>query len=177
MRQGTASCSCNHSSVMPAAIKLVTTSPKGMDPVVDGGVGEPSVGVHVIARLRVDHRLMREVRGEEARLAIGGARGVIENVGGWMALGEIERSTRTQQRCDDLRPSNDVGQPADGAPGDEHHVEPMGRWDRRQRVIEVRMNKARAVGETEFASQLARQHNGWRREIEADDLCAALRQC
>ena len=77
-----------------------------------------------------------------------------------MAFGEIERSARTQQRRDDLSPSSDVGQPADGAPGDEHHVEPMGRRDRRQRVIEIRMNKARAVGETELASQPARHLDG-----------------
>ena len=94
-----------------------------------------------------------------------------------MAFGEIKRSTRTQQRGDDLRPSRDVGQPADGAPGDEHHVESMGRRDRRQGVIEVRMNKARAVGETELAGQLARRRDGGGREIDADDLRATLRQC
>jgi hypothetical protein len=94
-----------------------------------------------------------------------------------MAFGEIEQSTRTQQRSNDLRPSRDIGQPADGAPGDEYDVEPMGRRDRRQRVIEVRMNKARAVGETELAGQLVRHLDGWGREIEADDLRATLRQC
>ena len=74
-----------------------------MDPVVDGRVGEPGVGVDVIAPLRVDHRLAREVRGEQARHAVGRA-GVVEHVGGGMAFGEIERTARTQQCRDDLRP-------------------------------------------------------------------------
>jgi len=86
-----------------------------MDPVVDSRVGEPSIGVHVIGALRVDDRLTRKVRREQTRRAVGRARSVIEDVGGRMAFGEIKRSARTQQRRDGLRPSSDVGQPADGA--------------------------------------------------------------
>ncbi len=39
------------------------------------------------------------------------------------------------------------------------------------------MNKTCAVGETELASQLARQPDGGGREIEADYLRTTLRQC
>jgi hypothetical protein len=52
----------------------------------------------------------------------------------------------------------------------------VGWRDRRQRLIEVRMKKARAVGETEFASQLARRLDCGGREIEADYLCPTLRE-
>jgi hypothetical protein len=38
------------------------------------------------------------------------------------------------------------------------------------------MDEARAVGETELASQLARHLDGGGREIEADHLRATLRQ-
>ena len=39
------------------------------------------------------------------------------------------------------------------------------------------MNKARAVGETELTSKLARHLDGCGREIETDYLRATLRQC
>jgi hypothetical protein len=61
---------------------------------------------------------------------------------------------------------DDATRSADGMPG-------LGR----QRVIEVRMNKTRALGETEFAGQLTRRFGGGGREIEADHLRTTLRQC
>ena len=48
--------------------------------------------------------------------------------------------------------------------------------DRLQRVVEIRMNKAHPVGETEFARQPARYLDGGGGEIEADHFGAALRQ-
>ncbi len=147
-----------------------------MDPVVDGRVDEPSFRVDVILPLRVDHRLTREIRGEQARHAVGRTGGVIEHVGGGMTFGEIKQPAGAQQRRDDIRPPRNVREPADGAPGDEHDVELVRRGDRPQCIVEVGANKARSAGKAQLVRQSARRLDGWGREIETDHFGATLRQ-
>jgi hypothetical protein len=148
-----------------------------MHPIVNCLIGEASIGVHVIGPLRVDDGLAREVRGEPSRHTVWRARGVIENVGCGMAFGQVERSTRMQQRRDDLSPSRDIGQPADGAPSDEHHVELVGRRYGGQGITEIGMNKARALSETGLLGQLTRLLDSRSGEIEPDHRRAPLSQC
>src|ERR1700730_12025730 len=93
-----------------------------------------------------------------------------------MAFGEIEQPAGAQQCRDDLRPLSDVWQPANGAPGDEYHVELVWRGDRLQRIVETGVNKARPVGKAQFVHQSARCLDGWGGEIETDHFGATLRQ-
>src|SRR5690606_41983486 len=77
---------------------------------------------------------------------------------------------------DDARPLGDVGQPADRAPRGVDEVEPA--WIRQgvAGVVDVGVHEARAVPEPEFCGRAPRLLDRGHREVDADDLGAALRE-
>jgi hypothetical protein len=51
-----------------------------------------------------------------------------------------------------------------------------GRRDGSRRIVEIRPNEARAIGEPQIGCELSSRNDRGRREVQAHDLCPALRQ-
>jgi hypothetical protein len=101
---------------------------------------------------------------------------VVENQRSRMTFGQIERPAGGQKPCHDLCPAPDVGQPVDGAPGHEHEVERAGLGDGCWRIVQIRLDEPRTLGQPQLRCQPSGSGDRGSGEIEADDPRPALRQ-
>ena len=91
-----------------------------------------------------------------------------------MGVGVIEAAAGLQELRDDFGPAPYVGQPAGDAPARIDQVERRRLGDGGRRVVEIRLDEARAVGKAELARESARRIDRRAGEIEPDHAGAAL---